>query len=1063
MSEPRAREAPVSTGSWLGDWLEARTRHSRVIKPTYSLPWKLVLLVYEFSASLGLAVILILGAALTQAIATTIEAAYGTPAAQFGVYQSWWYNGLLALLALNIFCAAAIRYPWKRYQTGFVITHIGLLTLLGGTAISRWYGVDAQVEVYEDQTNDTAQEDSLQLRMWLKSDGEEPASHPHTSEMAGMKALALIAFNPGPFNWSDYQKQFPLFGEPPAAPKLGPFQRMMGMREKPKEEETETSTFNQAAQGAWLRFVAMCRYASGNLFWISRPSTLMYNSDGIRVEVVDFYSDSEAWHTPSVIVRLSMPPQKIQDEETGRLVDGPTEWIEGQALSVRPAPPQFSKEFPHGVGQKIPVGGGSLSFWMTTSPEQVEAFLNAKPEGARGKFGQAVVFVEGKAFRIDVADKLEKPPFALEGTRYQAQIVACTLAQPPKNPDEVPEPVVKIQLLKDGEVYTRLDGRAREPHLNFHDYQKNVFIEYWYSGQELTTEDKLAGRGSQRVDILQGPKNQLYYRFWDGKAVSASTLKSVGKEEDAVDSFRMPIGTLKLYVETHLGGTEFDTSARAIPFDLSRAAALGMRRPAAKLRVTVDDNTEEFWLAANFGRAGVLPSATERKREVRGKNRSLWVTMPLKEEPLGFRVRLLDFERKLDPGTAQPSHYSSTIDILDRVRDRQITSSSLTGGGLSSVDPGRSEGLAALKGGDAVKELSAGPLAFDPAQQRLYWFNKQTSQIERVRLSDKKRETFVFGLNLGRSPVSALAIDLENRFLYWANTEGIGRAQIPGAATEIGITGVTPDKWQLNVERPVALAVVPEEKRLYWASAATQSIGRVGLGADDSDPKWLTGVEQPGGFAVDAAGGKIYWSDLSDGAIRRANLADRTGREIFIKPESGDQYDLPQPRSFVIVPGSPSRLLWADAIGRRVMQCDLAAESPTPRPLVNSDTYAPDGLAVDLEGGKVYWSQEAMLLANSWITMNAPIDFSNPESGRSYRLFQERFDGPYLPGSPAFETFVPPESKRDELYASVLTVNYDPGRGIWQVGCLGIVFGIVTMFFMRAYFFMPGYRAEDNA
>ena len=40
---------------------------------------------------------------------------------------------LLAFLGDNILCAALIRYPWKKRQTGFVITHAGLLILLAGS------------------------------------------------------------------------------------------------------------------------------------------------------------------------------------------------------------------------------------------------------------------------------------------------------------------------------------------------------------------------------------------------------------------------------------------------------------------------------------------------------------------------------------------------------------------------------------------------------------------------------------------------------------------------------------------------------------------------------------------------------------------------------------------------------------------------------------------------------------------------------------------------------------------------------------------------------------------
>src|SRR5690606_26425030 len=106
---------------------------------------------FDFCASLKLAVILILACALALAWATFVESAYGTPAVQFGMYGSWWFGLLNLMLAINIFAAAAIRYPWKKHQTGFVITHIGLLVLLFGCLMQRRGGIDAQMPIFEGQ------------------------------------------------------------------------------------------------------------------------------------------------------------------------------------------------------------------------------------------------------------------------------------------------------------------------------------------------------------------------------------------------------------------------------------------------------------------------------------------------------------------------------------------------------------------------------------------------------------------------------------------------------------------------------------------------------------------------------------------------------------------------------------------------------------------------------------------------------------------------------------------------------------------------------------------------
>ena len=123
----------------------------KLVSPDQPFALRILLRGYEFYASLKLAVVLIFAMAFALGYATFVEAAYGTPVVQYFVYQTWWFNGLNILLGINIFCAAAIRYPWQRHQTGFVVTHIGLLVLLGGAAIGRQSGVDAQIPVFENR------------------------------------------------------------------------------------------------------------------------------------------------------------------------------------------------------------------------------------------------------------------------------------------------------------------------------------------------------------------------------------------------------------------------------------------------------------------------------------------------------------------------------------------------------------------------------------------------------------------------------------------------------------------------------------------------------------------------------------------------------------------------------------------------------------------------------------------------------------------------------------------------------------------------------------------------
>ena len=84
------------------------------------------------------------------------------------------------------------------------------------------------------------------------------------------------------------------------------------------------------------------------------------------------------------------------------------------------------------------------------------------------------------------------------------------------------------------------------------------------------------------------------------------------------------------------------------------------------------------------------------------------------------------------------------------------------------------------------------------------------------------------------------------------------------------------------------------------------------------------------------------------------------------------------------------------------------------------------------------------------IAPNAPVDFADPQSGRTYRLFQSGFkDPPALPGEPEFDQLVGTDRSRDRVYQSQLSVNYDPGRGLKHLGCLLIVVGIVMVYYLR--------------
>ena len=141
-------------------------------------------------ASLKLAIVLLMSLAAVLACATLVEASRGREFAAWYVYGSRWFVTLLAALGVNVLAATLIRFPWRRRQGGFLVTHAGILVLLAG-AIQTFQGaVDGQLTLREGQRTD---------RFLVTS-----RCVVNVAWSAGGRRLATeFAFAPGPVDWPE--------------------------------------------------------------------------------------------------------------------------------------------------------------------------------------------------------------------------------------------------------------------------------------------------------------------------------------------------------------------------------------------------------------------------------------------------------------------------------------------------------------------------------------------------------------------------------------------------------------------------------------------------------------------------------------------------------------------------------------------------------------------------------------------------------------------------------------------------------------------------------------------
>ena len=149
---------------------------------------------------------------------------------------------------------------------------------------------------------------------------------------------------------------------------------------------------------------------------------------------------------------------------------------------------------------------------------------------------------------------------------------------------------------------------------------------------------------------------------------------------------------------------------------------------------------------------------------------------------------------------------------------------------------------------------------------------------------------------------------------------------------------------------------------------------------DGSDRRTLvTGTRVPDGVAVDVDAGHVYWTEMGhppddDGSIERSDLDG--GNRVTIVPRGGTH----TPKQLQLEPVS-RKLYWSDREGMRVMRCNL--DGSNIETLVQTGDGDEDrkdetrhcvGIAVDPDGGFIYWTQKGPPNAGKGRILRAGID-----------------------------------------------------------------------------------------
>lgn len=576
--------------------------------------------VYRFLASLKLAVISLGSLAAVLAYATWFESKYGTTAVQQWVYRTKGFAILLAFLGANILCAALIRYPWKRRQTGFVVTHAGLLVLLAGSWYSMMTADEGQLYIPEGEIRDTLLRNDHPIIRVRQVDPHDSKSIAHEWE---------LPFEPGSFAWGP--------GNPRPQSIFDPVLRIFGEDKHPKEVLTRANDPFQLEVNTYLpASMPVTKYETGANGTPTAQIRVMFKPPGAPA-ATELLQDEDQWFsTDDRLYRVVKTPGPVQIAFT--YVDRP-ELVE-DFLN----PPEGPGE--EGVARfryrdqsdkervfDWPLEGASNTSKTLPDSDLLVKYLGvvefpAREAGLSATLGEPVVPIA--QFEVSKSGGPEIKHFALASLPMFPNLV------PPADPAKQGAPqkaLVAINYLRPPSFDTRTSSRFGLIEV-LADKAGELYYRVWGRGENGQTRGQIRSKGPVT-------RKKTYQAF-------GGTANLPMSGSFVVEDF-LPSGVEKRICEPLV----------VAPNEMENALAACQVVFSVKNPETGEMASKELFIR----RSATLEPSWETVMLPTGMYQ---LSLDMDRMPLGFQVKLNDFKRGFDPGTEQASRFSSDVTLVDK-------------------------------------------------------------------------------------------------------------------------------------------------------------------------------------------------------------------------------------------------------------------------------------------------------------------------------------------------------------------------------------------------------------
>lgn len=161
--------------------------------------------IYRFLGSIKFAVPLFIIALVLVAVGTFIEGMGDShELATNWIYGTTYFNLLLSLFFVNILVSALHRIPWKKRHVPFLLTHLGLLMVIGGTMAKNLFGLQGHMILWEGSSSNALLLTNTEALVLKEIDPKNPLKF--ITHVYPLDRKKPSGFSEGPYQLVSYAK-----------------------------------------------------------------------------------------------------------------------------------------------------------------------------------------------------------------------------------------------------------------------------------------------------------------------------------------------------------------------------------------------------------------------------------------------------------------------------------------------------------------------------------------------------------------------------------------------------------------------------------------------------------------------------------------------------------------------------------------------------------------------------------------------------------------------------------------------------------------------------------------